>query len=59
MVQFSLRFAPKSPIDSKSALVQVVAWCQTGDKAIIWTNDGLVFGCEYTSFGLNELITMT
>ena len=28
----SLRYVPKSPIDNKPALVQVMAWRRTGDK---------------------------
>ena len=28
------KFVPKSPIDNKPALVQVMAWCQTGDKPL-------------------------
>ena len=33
LVRISLKFVPRSPIDNKSALVQVMAWCRTGDKA--------------------------
>ena len=33
-LQISLRFVPGSPIDNKAALVQVMAWCQTGDKPL-------------------------
>ena len=33
-IQISLKFVPKSPIDNKSALVQVMAWCWTGDKPL-------------------------
>ena len=32
--QISLKFVPKDPIGNKSALVQVVAWCRTGDKPL-------------------------
>ena len=32
--KISLKFVPKSPIDSKSALVQVMAWRRTGDKLL-------------------------
>ena len=40
-----LRYISEGPDDNKSALVQVMAWRQTGDKpiwrqAIAWTNDG-------------------
>ena len=31
-VQISLKYVPGSPIDNKPALVQVMAWCRTGDK---------------------------
>ena len=31
-IQMSLKFAPEGPINSKSSLVQAMAWCQTGDK---------------------------
>ena len=31
-IQTSLKFVLRSPIDNKPALVQVMAWCQTGDK---------------------------
>ena len=34
MIQISLKYVPRSPIDNKSALVQVMAWCQTGDKPL-------------------------
>ena len=30
----SLKFVPRSPTDNKPALVQVMAWCQTGDKPL-------------------------
>ena len=33
-VQISLKLVSMSPIDSKAALVQVMAWCQTGDKPL-------------------------
>ena len=31
-IQISLKFVPKSPIDNKAALVQIMAWRPTGDK---------------------------
>ena len=34
LIQLSLKFVPRSPIDIKPALVQVMAWCQTGDKPL-------------------------
>ena len=30
----SLKYVPRSPIDNKLALVQVMAWCQIGDKPL-------------------------
>ena len=34
MIQTSLKLVPKSPINNKQALVQVVAWHQTGNKPL-------------------------
>ena len=34
LIQNLLKFVPMSPIDNKPALVQVMAWRQTGDKAL-------------------------
>ena len=34
LIQISLKFVPKGPIDNKSALVQVMAWRRTGDKPL-------------------------
>ena len=45
--KISLKFVTHGPISIKPALVQVMAWHQTGDKAIIWTNDGLVYKSMY------------
>ena len=33
-IQISLKFVPRSPVDNKSALVQVMAWRRTGDKPL-------------------------
>ena len=33
-IRISLNFVPRSPIDNKSALVQVMAWRRIGDKAL-------------------------
>ena len=33
-IQLSLKFVPRSSIDNKPALVQVMAWCRTGDKPL-------------------------
>ena len=33
-IEISLKFVPRSLIDYKPALVQVMAWCRTGDKPL-------------------------
>ena len=33
-IRISLNFVPRSPTDNKPALVQVMAWCQRGDKPL-------------------------
>ena len=33
-IQVSQKYVPSSPIDNKPALVQVMAWCQTGEKPL-------------------------
>ena len=34
LIWISLKFVPTGPIDYKPALVQVMAWLQTGDKPL-------------------------
>ena len=34
VIRISLKFIPKDPIDNKWAMVQVMAWCRTGDKPL-------------------------
>ena len=34
VIRISLEFVPEDPIDNKSALVQVMALCQRGDKPL-------------------------
>ena len=34
LIRISLKFVARSPIDDKPALVQVMAWCRTGDKSL-------------------------
>ena len=31
-IRISLKFVPSSPIDNKPELVQVLTWCQTGNR---------------------------
>ena len=33
-IQISLKFVLRNPIDNEPALVQVMAWCRTGDKPL-------------------------
>ena len=33
-IKISLQFVPRSPIDNKPTLVQVMAWCRSGDKPL-------------------------
>ena len=33
-IQISLKLVPRSPIDDKPALVQVMSWCQPDDKPL-------------------------
>ena len=33
-IRISLKFVPRSPIDNKPALVQIMAWRRTGDKPL-------------------------
>ena len=53
LLKISLKCVPKVQIHNIPALVQVMAWCRSGDKP--WTNDGLVYWLIYASLGLNEL----
>ena len=34
LIQISLKFVPKYPSEDKPALVQIMAWCWTGDKPL-------------------------
>ena len=34
LIQISLKYIPRSPIDNEPALVQVMAWHQIGDKPL-------------------------
>ena len=34
LIQISLNLIPRSPIDNKPALVQVMAWCWIGNKPL-------------------------
>ena len=34
LIQISLKFVPKGLIDNKAVLVQLMAWCRTGEKPL-------------------------
>ena len=34
LIPIALKYVPMGPINNKSALVQVMAWCCTGDKPL-------------------------
>ena len=34
LIEISLKFIPKGPINNVQALVQILAWCQLGDKPL-------------------------
>ena len=33
-IPIPLKFVPRNPIDNKSALIQVMAWCRTGHNPL-------------------------
>ena len=49
LIQISLKFVPKGPIDNNPALVQIMAWRQIGDKPLfepkLWL-DSLMHACS-------------
>ena len=54
-IKISPKFVPKGPINNIPALVQIMAWRRTGDKAL---SEPMMtqFNDAYMSLGLNELI---
>ena len=63
LINISLNFVPKGPINNIPALVQIMAWRRPGDKplserqAIIWTNDGKFTDTYMHHSAFSELIT--
>ena len=49
LVKNSLKYVPKGPINNIPALVQIMAWCQSGDKPL---SEPMMAGLP---LGLNEL----
>ena len=54
LLSILLNFAPGSPIDSKSALDQIITWHRTDYKALFKPNTGLI---HLSIIGLGEVIT--
>ena len=54
LIQISLKFVLKGPINKITALVQIMAWGQ----AITWTNVGPVHQCIYAALGGDELMVI-
>ena len=55
LIQTSLKFVCEGQIDNKWALVQVMAWVQNRQQAIIWTNVGPVNQRIYAALWEDEL----
>ena len=53
LIQISLKSVPKIPINNKSVLVKVIAWCRIGN-IIIWTNADPVHWRIYAGLGRDE-----
>ena len=56
MIQISLKFVPKNPIDNKPALLQLIAWRWTSDKPLPEPMINL-FTNAYMNLGGDELKT--
>ena len=71
LIRISLKFVPKGPINIKSGLVEIMAWCQTGDKPLSepvltqvidvctrgrWVKYAHNGQCDWHSFGIPEAI---
>ena len=56
LIKISLKFVPKGQINNKRALIQIMAWCQTGDKPLSEPHVGLVYWHIYASLSLERLM---
>ena len=52
-IKISLEFVPKVPINNIPALLQIMAWCQPGDKPL--SEPMMVYWCICVPLGLNQL----
>ena len=55
LIQISLKLVPWSPINNKPALVQLMAWRQTGDKPLPDPMMTQFTWCIYVALGGDEL----
>ena len=53
--KISLKYVPCGLIDIMAALVQIMAWSQTGDKPLYEPKIGMLYWLIYASLALNEL----
>ena len=54
LIEISLKFVPKGQINNKPALVQMMAWCQTGTKPLSELTIVLFTDVIHASLGLHE-----
>ena len=54
-IKISLKFVPKNPINNNPSLVQIMAWCRSGDKPLSEPMMVNLLTHIYASLGLNEL----
>ena len=57
-IKISLKFVPQGPINNIPVLVQIMAWCQPGDKQLSGPRMESLLTHIYASLGLNELSTI-
>ena len=57
LIEISLKFVPKRPIDNNPALVPIMAWRQKGDKPFseAMLNRSTIHGRIYVALGGDEL----
>ena len=57
VIKISFKFVPKDPINNIPALIQVMAWHQSGNKPL---SEPMmeIYWCIYESLSLNEFTVM-
>ena len=53
-IKISLKFVSRGTINNIPALVQIMAWCRSGQKPL--SEAMMVYRCIYASLSLNESI---